>query len=149
MDSRSHDEEYGKSQDEGDGEGMYDMHDMKNQSNHLNSLFNGHLMKWKYEAEEGSSFLRVPAFLGAIGGAFAKQPILLFLATAFAQAVIFGMDLWYGGENKHRGITMYWAGLAQQTYEHDNGNNDDDANLDSKNTSTSFRIVEELPWAEI
>lgn len=34
-------------------------------SNHLNSLFNGHLMKWKLEAEEGSSFIRVPAFLGA------------------------------------------------------------------------------------
>lgn len=28
---------------------------------HLNSLFNGHLMKWKYEAEEGTAFLRVPA----------------------------------------------------------------------------------------
>jgi hypothetical protein len=28
---------------------------------HLNSLFNGHLMKWKFEAEEGTSFLRVPA----------------------------------------------------------------------------------------
>jgi hypothetical protein len=28
---------------------------------HLNSLFNGHLMKWKFEAEEGSAFLRVPA----------------------------------------------------------------------------------------
>ena len=35
--------------------------------NHLNSLFNGHLMKWKYEAEEGSAFLRVPAFFGAFG----------------------------------------------------------------------------------
>lgn len=34
---------------------------------HLNSLFNGHLMKWKYEAEEGSVFIRVPAFVGAIG----------------------------------------------------------------------------------
>jgi len=33
--------------------------------NHLNSLFNGHLMKWKFEAEEGSSFIRVPAFFGA------------------------------------------------------------------------------------
>ena len=29
--------------------------------NHLNSLFNGHLMKWKYEAEEGSGFIRIPA----------------------------------------------------------------------------------------
>jgi hypothetical protein len=35
--------------------------------NHLNSLFNGHLMKWKFEAEEGSVFVRVPAFFGAIG----------------------------------------------------------------------------------
>ena len=35
--------------------------------NHLNSLFNGHLMKWKFEAEEGSAFVRVPAFVGAIG----------------------------------------------------------------------------------
>ena len=35
--------------------------------NHLNSLFNGHLMKWKFEAEEGSAFIRVPAFLGALG----------------------------------------------------------------------------------
>ena len=34
--------------------------------NHLNSLFNGHLMKWKFEAEEGSPFIRIPAFLGAI-----------------------------------------------------------------------------------
>ena len=28
---------------------------------HLNSLFNGHLMKWKFEAEEGTAFIRVPA----------------------------------------------------------------------------------------
>eukprot|EP00522_Entomoneis_paludosa_P013116 CAMPEP_0172452290 /NCGR_PEP_ID=MMETSP1065-20121228/10006_1 /TAXON_ID=265537 /ORGANISM="Amphiprora paludosa, Strain CCMP125" /LENGTH=281 /DNA_ID=CAMNT_0013204331 /DNA_START=30 /DNA_END=875 /DNA_ORIENTATION=+ len=63
MDSRSHDEgDYGKSQDEGEAD-----YDLEKQSNHLNSLFNGHLMKWKYEAEEGSSFLRVPAFVGAIG----------------------------------------------------------------------------------
>ena len=27
---------------------------------HLNSLFNGHLMKWKFAAEEGTSFIRVP-----------------------------------------------------------------------------------------
>jgi hypothetical protein len=36
------------------------------QHNHLNSLFNGHLMKWKLEAEEGTSFIRVPAFCGSI-----------------------------------------------------------------------------------
>lgn len=35
--------------------------------NHLNSLFNGHLMQWKFEAEEGSAFIRVPAFYGALG----------------------------------------------------------------------------------
>lgn len=35
--------------------------------NHLNSLFNGHLMKWKFEAEEGSAFIRLPAFWGALG----------------------------------------------------------------------------------
>lgn len=29
--------------------------------NHLNSLFNGHLMKWKFAAEEGTSFIRIPA----------------------------------------------------------------------------------------
>jgi hypothetical protein len=28
---------------------------------HLNSLFNGHLMKWKFDAEEGTAFLRIPA----------------------------------------------------------------------------------------
>lgn len=27
---------------------------------HLNSLFNGHLMKWKYAAEEGTAFIRIP-----------------------------------------------------------------------------------------
>jgi hypothetical protein len=35
-------------------------------ANHLNSLFNGHLMKWKLEAEEGNCFIRVPAFFGAL-----------------------------------------------------------------------------------
>jgi hypothetical protein len=32
-----------------------------NKQSHLNSLFNGHLMKWKFEAEEGTAFVRVPA----------------------------------------------------------------------------------------
>jgi 23S rRNA-/tRNA-specific pseudouridylate synthase len=37
-------------------------HDQRSsKQSHLNSLFNGHLMKWKFEAEEGSAFLRVPA----------------------------------------------------------------------------------------
>lgn len=30
-------------------------------TSHVNSLFNGHLMKWKFEAEEGTGFIRVPA----------------------------------------------------------------------------------------
>ena len=30
-------------------------------NSHINSLFNGHLMKWKFEAEEGTGFIRVPA----------------------------------------------------------------------------------------
>lgn len=37
-------------------------HESKNsKQSHLNSLFNGHLMKWKFEAEEGTAFIRVPA----------------------------------------------------------------------------------------
>jgi hypothetical protein len=40
--------------------------EVMSKSNHLNSLFNGHLMKWKLEAEEGNAFIRVPAFFGAI-----------------------------------------------------------------------------------
>jgi hypothetical protein len=39
----------------------------EDRASHLNSLFNGHLMKWKYEAEEGSPFIRVPAFFAALG----------------------------------------------------------------------------------
>lgn len=34
-------------------------------SNSLNGVFNGHLMKWRFEAEEGGPFLRVPAFCGS------------------------------------------------------------------------------------
>ena len=34
-------------------------------SNALHGVFNGHLMKWRFEAEEGGPFLRVPAFCGA------------------------------------------------------------------------------------
>lgn len=33
----------------------------------VNSSFNRHLMKWKYLAEEGSGFLRVPVFFLALG----------------------------------------------------------------------------------
>lgn len=31
----------------------------------LFGVFNGHLMKWRFEAEEGGPFLRIPAFFGA------------------------------------------------------------------------------------
>lgn len=51
----------------------------RTRQNHLNSLFNGHLMKWKYEAEEGSPFIRVPAFFGALGS----------LVTSIVAAVIY------------------------------------------------------------
>jgi hypothetical protein len=34
---------------------------------HLNSLFNGHLMKWKFDAEEGPGYIRIPAFLSGLG----------------------------------------------------------------------------------
>lgn len=44
-----------------------EMGSTKQQNNHLNSLFNGHLMKWKFEAEEGSGFIRIPAFFGGLG----------------------------------------------------------------------------------
>jgi hypothetical protein len=49
---------------EGESDPMPSAHlDMRHSSknNHLNSLFNGHLMKWKFDAEEGTAFLRVPA----------------------------------------------------------------------------------------
>lgn len=39
----------------------------KNSSSHLNSLFNGHLMKWKFDAEEGPGYIRIPAFLAGLG----------------------------------------------------------------------------------
>ena len=35
-------------------------------SNSLHGVFNGHLMKWRFEAEEGGPFLRVPAFCGSL-----------------------------------------------------------------------------------
>ena len=36
-------------------------------ASHLNSLFNGHLMKWKFDAEEGPGYIRIPAFLAGLG----------------------------------------------------------------------------------
>ncbi|KAL7572416.1 hypothetical protein ACA910_006595 [Epithemia clementina (nom. ined.)] len=65
------------------GGGVDDSDGGGRQQNHLNSLFNGHLMKWKYEAEEGSSFLRVPAFLGALG-----------LMTATVVTLVMEPDSW-------------------------------------------------------
>jgi EF-hand domain pair len=51
--------------------------------NHLNSLFNGHLMKWKFEAEEGSPFIRIPAFCGALG-----------LIVTSVMALVMEQDAW-------------------------------------------------------
>jgi hypothetical protein len=45
---------------ESEHEPRHESHSNSKQS-HLNSLFNGHLMKWKFEAEEGTAFIRVPA----------------------------------------------------------------------------------------
>jgi hypothetical protein len=56
-------------------------HEIK--AGHLNSLFNGHLMKWKLEAEEGNAFIRVPAFLGA----------LALMSTAITALVLYP-DAW-------------------------------------------------------
>jgi EF-hand domain pair len=50
---------------------------------HTNSLFNGHLMKWKYNSEEGTPFIRLPAFFGALG----------LIGTAIATLVI-DQDSW-------------------------------------------------------
>jgi hypothetical protein len=56
--------------------------DAKN--SHINSLFNGHLMKWKFEAEEGTGFLRVPACKSCTGLlAAVTRPRLLLLPRHF------------------------------------------------------------------
>jgi len=47
--------------------------------NHLNSLFNGHLMKWKFAAEEGTSFIRIPACKLCIFVNHVKQCATLFV----------------------------------------------------------------------
>lgn len=44
-----------------DGDAENAMYSEHSKNSHINSLFNGHLMKWKFEAEEGTGFLRVPA----------------------------------------------------------------------------------------
>ena len=60
--------------------------------NHLNSLFNGHLMKWKFEAEEGSAFIRVPAFFGALGLIVTAIVATVLEKDAFAfHAIVMGI----------------------------------------------------------
>jgi hypothetical protein len=73
--------------------------------NHLNSLFNGHLMKWKYEAEEGSMFIRIPAFFGALGllvtsivaiviypGAWTSHNIVMSVSIAIMSIFVLVLD---------------------------------------------------------
>lgn len=52
---------YSRAEDTIPDPALYDHKRSKSKQTHLNSLFNGHLMKWKYEAEEGTPFIRVPA----------------------------------------------------------------------------------------
>ena len=52
-------------------------------SSSLHGMFNGHLMKWRFEAEEGGPFVRVPAFFGAT---------TLILTTTYA--LIFDPKSW-------------------------------------------------------
>ena len=49
----------------------------------LQGVFSGHLVKWRFEAEEGGPFIRIPAFLGANG---------LIMTTTYA--LIFNPDTW-------------------------------------------------------
>jgi hypothetical protein len=49
----------------------------------LYGVFNGHLLKWRFEAEEGGPFLRVPAFFGACG-----------LVSTTTYALIFDPNTW-------------------------------------------------------
>ena len=69
MDEKQYDEEATRSYSREEVESADDApsYAETDRQNHLNSLFNGHLMKWKFEAEEGSAFIRVPAFFGSIG----------------------------------------------------------------------------------
>jgi hypothetical protein len=52
---------YSRAEDTIPDPALYEHKRMKTKQSHLNSVFNGHLMKWKYEAEEGTPFIRVPA----------------------------------------------------------------------------------------
>ncbi|CAB9512596.1 COPI associated protein [Seminavis robusta] len=54
-----------------------------NASSSLYGVFNGHLMKWRFEAEEGGPFIRVPAFFGATA-----------LVTTTTYALIFDPNTW-------------------------------------------------------
>jgi hypothetical protein len=49
----------------------------------LYGVFNGNLMKWRFEAEEGGPFLRVPSFFGACG-----------LVATTTYALIFDPNTW-------------------------------------------------------
>ncbi|KAL7576739.1 hypothetical protein ACA910_005656 [Epithemia clementina (nom. ined.)] len=74
--------------------------------NHVNSLFNGHLMKWKFEAEEGTVFVRLPAFAGACASigvsaaafewdrpqALETQTIVLYVCIVFLSLLILILD---------------------------------------------------------
>jgi len=91
-------------------ERSYADHMMDSENNmtqsHLNSLFNGHLMKWKFEAEEGTIFLRVPAFLGAVAqvavtivaffvdqeNALQTHSIVLYLCIIFMAGLVMILD---------------------------------------------------------
>jgi hypothetical protein len=77
----------------------------EDRQSHLNSLFNGHLMKWKYEAEEGSAFIRVPAFFAAFGmlvtvivaivmypGAFSAHNIVMSISIGIMSVFIVVLD---------------------------------------------------------
>ena len=54
-----------------------------NAASSLYGVFNGHLLKWRFEAEEGGPFLRVPAFFGACG-----------LVSTTTYALIFDPNTW-------------------------------------------------------
>lgn len=49
----------------------------------LHGVFSGHLMKWRFEAEEGGPFVRIPAFLGSTS---------LVMTTTYA--LIFDPNTW-------------------------------------------------------
>lgn len=52
-------------------------------SSSLHGVFNGHLMKWRFEAEEGGPFVRIPAFFGSTGLIFTTTYALIFDANTW------------------------------------------------------------------